>query len=141
MRSSQPWKDREPDTTVATAAVPEQASGRLVDFRSDQFSLASVIYEMGTGKRAFQKDTPTETLAAIMRDDPEPIVAVNAGDTRDLIIDNKTGRLVDNSNRSGFVKSLEERLADLGYTDIVVPFRGGDVALRGWLASRQVRTP
>jgi glycosyltransferase involved in cell wall biosynthesis len=41
------------------------------------------------------------------------IVAVDAGDTRDLIIDNKTGRLVDNSNRSGFVKSLEERLADL----------------------------
>jgi alkanesulfonate monooxygenase SsuD/methylene tetrahydromethanopterin reductase-like flavin-dependent oxidoreductase (luciferase family) len=30
----------------------------------------------------------------------------------------------------------EERLADLGYTDLVVPFRGGDVALRGWLASR-----
>ena len=45
-----------------------------------------------------------------------PIVAVNAGDTRDLIIDNKTGRLVDNSNRSGFVKSLEERLADLVVT-------------------------
>ncbi len=41
------------------------------------------------------------------------VVAVDAGDTRDLIIDNKTGRLVDNSNRSGFVKSLEERLADL----------------------------
>jgi predicted ATPase len=57
---------------------PEQASGRPVDFRSDQFSLASVIYEMGTGKRAFQKDTPTETLVAIIRDDPEPIVAVNA---------------------------------------------------------------
>ncbi len=41
------------------------------------------------------------------------IVAVNAGDTRELIIDNKTGRLVDNSNRSGFVKTLEDRLADL----------------------------
>jgi predicted ATPase/serine/threonine protein kinase len=57
---------------------PEQACGRPVDFRSDQFSFASVIYEMGTGKRAFQKDSPTETLAAIIRDDPEPIVAVNA---------------------------------------------------------------
>jgi glycosyltransferase involved in cell wall biosynthesis len=41
------------------------------------------------------------------------VVAVDAGDTRELIIDNKTGRLVDNSNRSGFVKSLEDRLADL----------------------------
>jgi glycosyltransferase involved in cell wall biosynthesis len=41
------------------------------------------------------------------------VVAVDAGDTRDLIIDNRTGRLVDNSQRSGFVKPMEERLADL----------------------------
>ena len=41
------------------------------------------------------------------------IVAVDAGDTRDLIIDNKTGRLVDSSNRSGVAKPLEERLAEL----------------------------
>jgi glycosyltransferase involved in cell wall biosynthesis len=41
------------------------------------------------------------------------IVAVDAGDTRDLIADGKTGRLVDNSNRSGVVKPLEDRLADL----------------------------
>jgi glycosyltransferase involved in cell wall biosynthesis len=41
------------------------------------------------------------------------IVAVDAGDTRDLIADNQTGRLVDNSQRSGFVKHMEERLADL----------------------------
>jgi glycosyltransferase involved in cell wall biosynthesis len=41
------------------------------------------------------------------------IVAVDAGDTRDLIIDGRTGRLVDNTQRSGFVKPLEERLADL----------------------------
>ncbi len=41
------------------------------------------------------------------------VVAVDAGDTRDLIADARTGRLVDNSQRSGFVKPLEERLADL----------------------------
>jgi glycosyltransferase involved in cell wall biosynthesis len=41
------------------------------------------------------------------------VVAVDAGDTRDLIVDGRTGRLVDNSQRSGFVKPLEERLADL----------------------------
>jgi glycosyltransferase involved in cell wall biosynthesis len=41
------------------------------------------------------------------------IVAVDAGDTRDLIVDGRTGRLVDNSQRSGFVKPLEERLAEL----------------------------
>ncbi len=41
------------------------------------------------------------------------IVAVDAGDTRDLIADSVTGRLVDSSQRSGFVKPLEERLSDL----------------------------
>ena len=41
------------------------------------------------------------------------IVAVDAGDTRDLIADGVTGRLVDSSNRSGIARPLEERLADL----------------------------
>ncbi len=41
------------------------------------------------------------------------IVAVDAGDTRELIADNVTGRLVDSSNRSGIARPLEERLADL----------------------------
>ena len=41
------------------------------------------------------------------------IVAVDAGDTRTIIVDNRTGRLVDNSQRSGFVKPMEERLGEL----------------------------
>ena len=52
---------------------PEQASGRRLDFRSDQFSFGLVLYEMVTGKRAFQGSTATEMLAAILRDQPEPI--------------------------------------------------------------------
>ena len=57
---------------------PEQASGRPLDFRSDQFSLGSVLYEMTTGRRAFQKETAPETLAAIIREEPEPIGSLNA---------------------------------------------------------------
>jgi WD40 repeat protein/predicted Ser/Thr protein kinase len=52
---------------------PEQAAGRATDFRSDQFSFGSIVYEMATGKRAFARATPAETLAAIIRDEPEPI--------------------------------------------------------------------
>src|SRR6266550_3126828 len=56
---------------------PEQANGLPLDFRSDQFSFGSVLYEMVTGKRSFQRRSKAETLAAILRDDPEPIVSLN----------------------------------------------------------------
>ena len=56
---------------------PEQASGEQVDFRSDQFSLGSIVYEMVTAQRAFQKKTTVETMAAIINQDPQPIASIN----------------------------------------------------------------
>ena len=50
---------------------PEQATGGELDFRSDQFSFGSVLYEIVTGSPAFRKKTPAETTAAILRDQPE----------------------------------------------------------------------
>jgi predicted ATPase/serine/threonine protein kinase len=50
---------------------PEQARGLEVDFRSDQFSFGSVLYEMVTGVPAFRKNTHAETMAAILRDEPD----------------------------------------------------------------------
>ena len=52
---------------------PEQASGGPLDFKSDQFSFGLVVYEMITGRRAFQKNTAAETIVAILRDEAEPI--------------------------------------------------------------------
>jgi len=58
---------------------PEQASGRPLDFRSDQFALGSIFYEMATSKRAFQRGTTAETLTAIIREDTQPVAQINAG--------------------------------------------------------------
>ena len=52
---------------------PEQASGKTVDFRSDQFSFGSILYEMLSGKRAFARDTNVQSLSAIIQDEPEPL--------------------------------------------------------------------
>src|SRR5215470_8023180 len=52
---------------------PEQASGKPVDFHSDQFSLGSILYEMATGRRAFSRGTTAESLAAIIREEPESV--------------------------------------------------------------------
>ena len=56
---------------------PEQAAGQQVDFRSDQFSFGSILYEMATGKRAFQRGTALQTLTAIVQEEPEPIGSLN----------------------------------------------------------------
>ncbi|MGH9366972.1 MAG: protein kinase domain-containing protein [Thermoanaerobaculia bacterium] len=56
---------------------PEQAAGRSVDFRSDQFSFGSILYELATGKRAFERGTTAETLTAIIRDEPAPVAQLN----------------------------------------------------------------
>jgi serine/threonine protein kinase/tetratricopeptide (TPR) repeat protein len=56
---------------------PEQASGSSVDFRSDQFSFGSLVYEMITGRRPFHRDTATQTLTAIIEDEPEPVACLN----------------------------------------------------------------
>jgi serine/threonine protein kinase len=52
---------------------PEQAEGKRVDARSDIFAFGSVLYEMLTGKRAFEGTSGISTLSAILRDDVKPL--------------------------------------------------------------------
>jgi len=58
---------------------PEQASGRTADFRSDQFSLGVLTYEMLAGRRAFTRPTAVETLSAIIREHPVPLRLIRSG--------------------------------------------------------------
>ncbi len=55
---------------------PEVLQGEEADARSDIFSFGCVLYEMATGKRAFEGKTQISVLAAILEKDPEPITAV-----------------------------------------------------------------
>ncbi len=68
---------------------PEQVSGEALDFRSDQFSFGSVLYEMATGKRAFQKKTAIDTLGAILNSEPEPIAHAQSPGPRAPTLDRR----------------------------------------------------
>ena len=52
---------------------PEQALGKEVDYRSDQFSFGLILHEMASGKQAFARSSSVETMAAIVRDEPSAI--------------------------------------------------------------------
>jgi serine/threonine protein kinase len=58
---------------LGTAAYmsPEQARGKAVDRRADIWAFGVVLYEMITGKAAFSGDDVTDTLAAVIRSEPE----------------------------------------------------------------------
>jgi len=49
---------------------PEQVAGKPADARSDIFSLGCLLYESVSGKRAFARPTPAETMAAILNEEP-----------------------------------------------------------------------
>ena len=58
---------------LGTAAymAPEQARGRVADRRADIWAFGAVLFEMLTGKRAFPGEDITDTLAAVVRAEPE----------------------------------------------------------------------
>src|SRR5205814_2662456 len=53
--------------------APEQLEGTEADARTDIFALGAVLYEMATGKRAFEGKTRTSLIAAIVQSQPQPM--------------------------------------------------------------------
>jgi Tol biopolymer transport system component len=90
---------------LGTAAymAPEQAKGRAVDKRADIWAFGCVLYEMLTGRRAFEGEDVTDTLAAIVRAEPDwsRLPAETPASIRTLL-------------RRALEKNPRERLPDIG---------------------------
>ena len=76
-----PDSETKPGEVMGTAGFmsPEQARGDEVDFRSDQFALGALMYELVTGRQAFRGSTTIDTLSAVLNQEPEPIARLRPG--------------------------------------------------------------
>ena len=116
---------------------PEQARGEAtLDARSDQFSYGLVLYELATGNRPFDRATGIETLAAIVRDDPDPLPPKIPAPLRWII-----GRCLAKEPRDRYassrdlyleLKSVQAHFADASATDGQAALTGAPARRRRW---------
>jgi eukaryotic-like serine/threonine-protein kinase len=133
----------EPGTVMGTAGYmsPEQAGGQPVDYRSDQFSFGAIVYEMATGKRAFQRKTGAETLVAIIREEPEPLsqAAPKAPAPVRWIVERLLGkdpeeRYASTKDLARDLKSLRDHLTETSVSGALAPAEATRTKRRGRLA-------
>ncbi len=107
----------EAGTVLGTVAYmsPEQARGQRVDARSDIFSLGVVLYEMLTGNRPFDGETPSHRIVAILEKEPPPLGARFPNWIEPLVktmlAKEVTQRYTDARALLAEVKKLQQRLA------------------------------
>jgi len=132
----------QPGTVMGTAGYmsPEQASGQPVDFHSDQFTLGAILYEMATGKRAFQRKTGAETLVAIIREEPEPLsqLAPKAPApvrwiVERLLAKDPEERYASTKDLARDLKSVRDHLTETSYSGGVAPAEPTRLRRRGWI--------
>ncbi len=100
---------------------PEQARGQAVDFRSDQFTLGAILYELATGRQAFRRESPAQTIASIIEDSPEPLTTRNPSLPPPLrwviercLAKDPAERYASTLDLARELRGLRERLAEVG---------------------------
>jgi Tol biopolymer transport system component len=88
---------------------PEQARGKRVDRRADIFAFGCLFYEMLTGRQAFSGETVSDTLAAVLRAEPEW-----------SLLPNDTPRAIVKLLKRCLEKDPRQRLRDIGEARIVI---------------------
>src|SRR5438128_2196918 len=112
-------RDSTGGTLLGTAGYmsPEQASGDKVDFRSDQFSLGTILYEMASGAHPFRRGTAAETLTAIIREEPERLDASVPAPLRWLVdrclAKDPDARYASTKDLARDLKSMRDHLSDV----------------------------
>ena len=92
---------------------PEQVRGETVDQRSDVFSLGLILYEMVTGRRAFDGQTSPDLMSAILRDSPQPAEQIRPDLPRHLTRVIRHCLEKDSDRRYQSAKDVRNELEDL----------------------------
>ncbi len=114
---------------------PEQASGGLLDGRSDLFSLGCVAYYLLTGQEAFHRDNAMKTLMAVVSESPTPVHELNPFAPDDLTAVLARCLHKDPGQRYQSAAELEQALAACGCAVGWTEDRSGD-----WWASHTPAT-
>lgn len=121
-----------PGTVLGTVGYmsPEQAAGESIDYRSDQFALGAILYELVTRRRAFDRATVVDTLSAIMHEEPEPIAEHNPRVPApfrwiiERLLSKEPGqRYASTHDLAREIRLLHDRLSHSGESELVPPRR------------------
>ncbi len=123
---------------TASYMAPEQVRGEAADPRTDIFAFGTLLFEMLNGQRAFRRDTPAETMTAVLKEDPpelsDPIHPVSPS------LDRIVRRCIEKDPEQRFqsARDLSFALSALSGTDSSVAARIGDtrrkVPVLSWVA-------
>jgi Tol biopolymer transport system component len=105
--------------------APEQLEGGGVDARTDLFALGAVIYEMATGKKAFEGKSQASLIAAILERDPPPVSTVQAVCplALDHVVQTCLAKAPESRWRTAHDVSIELKWIALGGSEAKAPIR------------------